>query len=143
MLVLQKQTAAAHFVKSAHRNLLQNLAPLENEPVAALPDKSIIQASHQGFLPFPKVSRDAQKVLVYPNLTNASLLSIGQFCDDGCAAVFTKTSMYIIKNNDLIIHGRRNKTDGLWDVQLPQIPAATNTTLLHPHSINYIIRKDK
>ena len=134
---------SAHFIKSSHRNILQNLIPLKNGPIAALPNKSVIRASHQGFLPFKNVSRVAQKTLVYPNLTNASLLSIGQFCDDECIAVFTKSSMYVIKNNDLVVHGHRNPLDGLWDIRLPQVLVRKESPTSPNRSVNYIIRKDK
>ena len=80
---------------------------------------------------------------MFPGLSNESLLSIGQLCDDNCVAIFTKNRVYVVKDNDLIMHGPRNRTDNLWDIQLPahqrdKIQAAPTTSCL-----NYIITKDK
>ena len=82
--------------------------------------------------------------MIYPGLANESLLSIGQFFDDDCIAIFTKANIYIIKNNDIVVHGYRNKIDGLWDVSLPT-PSTTITASAPPPKakINYIIKKNK
>ena len=137
--------ATCHFLMSSHANLLGNVKTLENGQIATLPDKSTIQASHQGSLPFNNLSPKATTALVYPGLTNESLLSIGQFCDDGCFAVFTKMHVYIVKNDKIILQGNRNPTDNLWDINLNKkqhhdrhIPP----TFLN-HKANYIITKDK
>ena len=77
-------------------------------------------------------------------MTNESLLSIGKFCDDGCIAIFIERNIYVIKNNNLIIHGFRNNIDKLWDVNLPSPVQATSSS--YPENIfnmNYIITKDK
>ena len=55
------------------------------------------------------LSQTALKVLVFPNLTNESLISIGQLCDDGCIVLFTKTHAFICKNEKLIGKGVRNR----------------------------------
>lgn len=67
----------AHFIKSNHKYLLQNTNPLTDGPKASLPSKTVITASHEGILNFKNISHTAQKALVYPNLTNESLLSVG------------------------------------------------------------------
>ena len=135
---------SAHFLKDEHKPVLCNLQQLKNGPVAKLPDKSTIKASHSGLLAFKFVTDKAKQSLIYPHLTNESLLSMGQFCDDDCIAVFTKTNVYVIKDNDLVLHGRHNFKDRLWDVRLP---SSSNITPSHStptsSSINYIIRKDK
>ena len=70
---------------------------------------------------------------VLAGLTNSSLLSIGQFCDDNCIAVFSKFKLCVYKKGKLILTGTRNWTDGLWDIIIPQ----------KQQSINAIIRFDK
>ena len=58
---------------------------------AVLPNNERIQASEQGDLNLhPKINL---KALVYPKLNNESLLSIGQLCDKGRIAVFSKKSL--------------------------------------------------
>ena len=57
---------------------------------------------------------------ILPKLTNTSLLSIGQLCDDNCIALFRKHDLHVFKNNRLVLKGLRNYLDGLWDVPLRQ-----------------------
>ena len=83
--------ATKHFLKQVHAYLLRNLIPLQNGPKALLPNKTVITPSHSGNLPFSKsLSDKATQALIYPGITNSSLLSIGQLCDDDCVAIFTK-----------------------------------------------------
>ena len=134
--------ATFHFLKPSHRKAMTNIVDLSNGPKATLPNDQVIQASCEGTIPFKKLSQQAKKAFIYPDLSNESLLSIGQFCDDDCVAVFTKTSVYIVKNNELVIEGTRNLTDGLWDIQLP----SNKTNIVSAQSdtkMNYIITKDK
>ena len=67
--------------------------------------------------------------MVYPGLTNELLLSIGQLCDDGCVALFTKSFLYLFKNYKLLLKGHRNPKDGLWDVPFtsPTYPSSHNS----------------
>ena len=135
--------ATFHFLKPEHRKVMKNVIDLQNGPKATLPNNEVIQASCSGILPFPSVSQQASKALVYPGLQNESLLSIGQFCDDNCNALFTKTNVYIIKNDEIIIVGHRNQTDGLWDIQLPMKNNQSSSTTSTLPKVNYIITKDK
>ena len=48
-----------------------------------------------------------------PFLTNSSLLSVGQLCDNDCVAIFTKREMFIRKDGRVILQGKRNFIDGL------------------------------
>ena len=65
-------------------------------PEAALLDNTIIVATHQGKL---QLHLDIQvDTLIFPKLTNESLLSIGQLCDLNCKAAFDKYKMKIFKN---------------------------------------------
>ena len=107
------------FSKPEHHLSLTNICDFINDPAAILPHRKIIKATQSGNLNFKSVSSVANQVLVYPNLTNESLLSIGKFYDDGCIVVFTESSFYVIKGNGIIVHGYRNHTDILWDVRLP------------------------
>ena len=122
---------------------------ISNGPSAILPNKTTIKPSHTGQLPFhTHLSTKATTSLVYPELTNESLLSIGKLCDDNCIAIFDKHHLHITKNNRIILKGHRNLKDGLWDVSLPprQLKSNTSATSLNNTSrptINYIIQKDK
>ena len=123
-------------MKENHQHNLQHLYSTNNGPTAVLPNNTRIRPSAQGHLPFHGFSNSATKATIFPGLTNESLLSIGQFCDDNCIAIFTKQNVYIMKNEKILLQGKRNNTDGLWDIALP----------LESHfssQANYIITKDK
>ena len=121
--------ASNTYLKQMHTKYLKSPTILVHGPEAALPDNTKIRASHQGLL---KIHPNLQiKGLVFPQLTNESLLSIGQLCDQNCTAIFDKYKMKIYKNKQLIIQGYRDIQDGLWKLKLPQL------------NMNYIIRKEK
>ena len=88
--------ASKHFVKNEHKKYLAQLQSLIDGPKAMLPNKATITATHKGSLPIGKrLTRSATEALVYPKLTNESLLSIGQLCDDDCLAIFSKKYLHI------------------------------------------------
>ena len=64
--------------------------------------------------------------MVLPKLTSANLISIGQLCDDGCSIILDKTNMVAIKNNTIILKGKRNKLDELWDIPIPKKKITAN-----------------
>ena len=91
-------------------------------------------------LPIPNTSPQAQEAHIFPTLTSANLLSIGQLCDDNCIATFTKNKLKITKNNQTILEGERNNGNGMWyiPIQSSQLteptPSANVITKLHPAS---------
>jgi hypothetical protein len=122
---------------------LTNLRPTPFGPTVMLPNSTTIQATHAGQLPFhPSFSDKAKTAHVLDDITNSSLISIGQLCHDDCIAVLDKKLIKIFKNQECILMGQRNTTDGLWDIiihpsndPLPRPPAPQ-------HQINAIIHKD-
>ena len=136
--------ATKHFLKYVDRALLQHLIKLSNGPLAMLPDQRLIKPSHSGHLTLsPHLSSEATHALVYPGIHNESLISIGQLCDDGCIATFTKDTLKVCKGDHLILTGKRNTHDGLWDVTLSY---PTNKSPLQKPSVpslHYIVRKDQ
>jgi hypothetical protein len=76
-------------------------------------------------------------------MTNSSLISIGQLCDDDCVAILDKRRLQVFKNSKCILMGPRNKTDGLWDIVLPLWNAsATPVEARANQQINAIIHKN-
>ena len=68
---------------------------------------------------------------VLDGLTTGSLILIGKFFDDDCAALFTKYNVHLVKNGTVIIKGQCNN-NGLWHIPFapkspiplsPQIPS--------------------
>ena len=115
-----------------------------------------MQSNATGLLPLStNLSECAQIAHVLDDL-QAPLLSMGQLCDDKCQVVLTeKEEMHVFKNNAIILKGKRNFCDGLWDVPLP-LQSKVNYTSQHgtlfkhlvqqqlfQHEANIIIRKDK
>ena len=91
--------ATCHYLKNEHSSFLQNLTKLSNGPHATLRNNSTIQATHSGFLPLSDIlSPQAKTSFIFPGLSNKSLFSVGQFCNDNCLAIFTKHKMNIKKN---------------------------------------------
>ena len=83
--------ASKNFVREKDAPALLNVKPLRNGPVAKLPNNETIQPNAKGELPFSTyLSPTAKESIIYPALKNASLLSIGQLCDDDCIALFHK-----------------------------------------------------
>ena len=56
--------------------------------------------------------------MILPGLKSASLISIGQLCDDDCDVLLNKTKLVAIKDNKIILKGTRNYSDGLWDIPI-------------------------
>ena len=103
--------------------MLLNKQTLQNGPCVSLPDNTVIQGTEKGHLPLctASLSQKATQAHVFPHLSSASLLSLGQLCDDDCKIYLDKQSMKVYKENKLILTGTRNFTDGLWDVSIMTI----------------------
>ena len=90
--------ASKHFFRYQDRHVLQNITPCLGPPVG-LPDGTVIRASHSGTLPLRHLSAPAKTVQIFKGLKSASLISVGQLCDDGCEVVLEEHKVNIIKNN--------------------------------------------
>jgi hypothetical protein len=122
-----------------------------------LPNNDTIQASQTGKLPLhPSLSDNATTAHFLDGITNSSLISLGQLCDDNCIAIFTKQKMHVYKDNTCVLSGTHNHTDGLWDIPLatptsPSLSIAPTPALaanaiickdMPTLAVNAIIRKD-
>ena len=137
--------ASTHSFSSTSVQCLHNIKPLINGPNVKLPDGTSIIPDQTGQLSLHGVSTKGNKVHIHKNLKNTALISVGQLCDDGCTATFDKNSLKISKNNNLVLQGYRNKSDGLWDIPLPHNPIKNSNIIQrynNKYSINAIIRKD-
>ena len=79
----------------------------------------MITATHTGLLPYNNLSTEAKTTKILPKLHSASLLSLGQLCNDNCDVHLNKRKIKVYKNNKTILQGRCNLTDGLWDIPIP------------------------
>ena len=80
-------------------------------------------------------------IQILPKITNMSLLSIDQLCDDYCIALFHKKILKILNNNKVILEGIWNRFDGLWDVHFEPISTPVRTKL--QPQVNVILQKNK
>ena len=107
--------ASRHFVRKEDEHILKNLINCSG-PSVTLPDMTTISSTKSGNLSIAGLSSKATTAHVLPHLKSASLLSMGQLCDDDCNVILNKEKMTVIKNNRVVMQGKRNKQDGLWDV---------------------------
>jgi hypothetical protein len=93
-------------------------------PIAVhLPDKRTMHNTHEGSLTLPNLPAKACKTYLFDDM-QSSLISIGQLCDSGCVATFTKEKVAIKKDNELILQGARDTNTGLWTADLNSQPTA-------------------
>ena len=81
-----------------------------------LPNNNVLESTMAGVLPVHGLAPAVKEVQILSLLTNTSLLSIGQLCNDNCIAIFTNTDMLILEQDQVILQGKRNFLDSLWDV---------------------------
>ena len=124
--------ASQHFFKHDDSDALNNCMPTMSGPYVRLPNDDIIQATHFGSLQLhPALSKKASTAHVFDGITNSSLLSLGQLCDDNCIAVLDKNKMQVYKQNTIILSGTRNSNDGLWDIPVPTTSNAKTQPTSH------------
>ena len=139
-IVLKADSGASrHYIKPTDQHILQDITECTLAKVT-LPNKTTLQASQQGMLPINTPS-PAKTALILPQLTNSSLLSIGQLCDEECIAVFDKQAVNIYKNATIILQGTRNPSDGLWDISLPNTTTKNNFIPKDNLHLNAIVEK--
>ena len=103
--------ASRHYFRDNDKQALVNLKQCTHTTSVHLPDNSMIESNEVGNLPIPELSAAATTTAIFPALTNSSLISIGQLCDDECTALLNKKEMKIIKNNKVIIQGKLECVD--------------------------------
>ena len=71
-------------------------------------DGRVMMPTKKSLLPLPKeFTRNAKIAYSFNKLKKGTLISIGQFCDDDCTAIFTKYDVKVMKNNKLLIQDRQ------------------------------------
>ena len=81
--------ATAHYLTPYDSHALVNLQPTTMGPQVRLPDNSTMDPQQVVHLPL-SIPPDVTETHVFSESQNASLISIGQLCDDGCQAIFNK-----------------------------------------------------
>ena len=100
---------------------MDNIIPTQ-EPTVFLPNMEEIHTTHSGLLPWDNLSPTSKTANILPKLHSASLIFLGQLCDDNCNITLDKKYLKVYKNDTQIIKGYRNIHDGLWDIHIPVQP---------------------
>ena len=85
-----------HYFRTEDAKCLDNVHKT-NGPSVFLPNVETIHTTHSGLLPFKQISAEAQTTNILPKLQSASLVSLGQLCDDNCEVNLNKKNLYVIK----------------------------------------------
>ena len=73
-----------------------------------------MDSTHEGELDLPGLPPAARRIDLLPSLKNDTLISIGQLCDAGCTATFTKDRVTISFQGRTILVGTRDGPNKLW-----------------------------
>ena len=80
------------------------------------PIGSIIQNTHQCYLPIPDLPKKSVIERIFPHLNSASLLLTRQLCDTGCNATMSGQKLQVYLNGEIILTGTCNKINNMWEV---------------------------
>ena len=95
-----------------------------------LPNSQTISSDKTILPPEPKeLPPEVWTANVFIKLTEGSLTSIGQCCDHGFTAIFTKHHANINCKNKLIIQGHRNHSNKVWYLDLNSKQHRKNMTI--------------
>ena len=105
------------------------MQPTDTGPSVQVANGDTIETRKRVIVPLAKeLSTQAKVGHIFDSLKSGSLISIGQLCDDDCVALFTKFNVNIIKDGKIIIVGKRNDANGLWNIPLAPKAAPTVKT---------------
>ena len=102
--------ASNHYLKPKDAHILLDKHKATGPPVS-LPNSDLISSNEAGWLPIPKLSKEATHASVLPQLKTSSLISLGQLCDDDCTVLLHKKKLFAVKDNELLLQGNRNHQD--------------------------------
>jgi hypothetical protein len=124
-LLRQHETAivdsgcTVHFllVNAPCLNKMKSRTPL----TVCLPNSATMESSHTDELDIPELNAAASKAHVFPGMTNHSLISVGQLCNEGYIVTFKQAAVTICDpENSQILNGPRELNTSLWRINLKQ-----------------------
>ena len=70
-----------------------------------------MSSTHTTTMHLPSCIKNNIEEYVLPDVKSTSLLSVGQFCDNGCSTYSNQNNVHIIHNNTIILEGlKKNLT---------------------------------
>ena len=107
-----------NFVTPTDATHLQNPVPIDDGPVVLSASGNPMASTVKGTIPLsPHLTVQAQEAFELDELKTGTLISLSKLCDDDCLAIFSKYDVKIVKNDNVIITGRR-MDNGLWSIPL-------------------------
>ena len=117
-------------------------------PTVQLPNNATINATKTGSIPLSiRLSTHAKKSHVFVRLNSASIISLGQLCDDECIDILDKNDINILKKRHLFYRDTETRQmiyrtypyQDHWDIALIQSSQDTRQNridpmLIQPHS---------
>ena len=108
--------ASHHYWREKDAHVLADIIDSPGPPVL-IPDGTTITSTRKGILPISQqLSQKGSTAMILPGLSSASLISIGQLCDDGCNVFLNEKTLLAVKDDKVVLEGIRNRTDNLWDI---------------------------
>jgi hypothetical protein len=96
-----------------------NKVKYQNPLTVHPPNGAIMESSHTAELNIPELNAAVSIAHVFPGMTNHSLISVGQLCNDGYIVTFKNTSVTICDPQEFqILSGARDLDTGLWRINL-------------------------
>ena len=110
----------AHYWPLEQAAALRNVQPTDRPIDVTVSNGNTMASTHDGAFPLPpSLPPDAGKVSLFPKMS-VPLVSVGQLCDHGCTAKFDRHQVLIEHNNQVIMRGKRNPSNGLWHLNIDQ-----------------------
>jgi hypothetical protein len=98
-----------------------------------LPNGATMESSHTADLDIPELNAATSKAHVFPGMAHHSLLSVGQWCDEGYIVTFKQDTVTICNyESSKLLSGPQDETTGLWRINLKQ----TNKNIPDPIANN-------
>ena len=80
---------------------------------------STMNTTNTGNIPLSgSLSIHAKKSHIFDGMHSASLISLGQLCDDEFISILDHIEINILKDSKIILKGNRNKTYRLWNIPI-------------------------
>ena len=116
--------ASKHYLKI--NSPVTDLREVNDGAIVTLPTGSEIKATHRGVIPVSELSLRGRSCDLFPGLTQYALIAVGQLCDDGCDVNFTRKFVEVTKNGKLVMKGKRNFKNGMYEVNIQNIMLDNN-----------------
>ena len=111
--------ASNNYWRTEDMLVLINIKDTHNGLTVHFPNNATMNTTKTDNIPLSRSIRNhANKTHIFDSLHSASIISLGQLCDNDCIAILDKNKINIIKDKKFILKRHRKKKDGLWDIPI-------------------------